>query len=266
MRTLVILSALFLGALVRPDFSPVAIDAAGRAMLDPMRFRALSPPDLVARLHLDPTSTVADVGAGPGFLTEYLARAVPRGTVIATDMRAEYLPVLASRMRGGDRERGDPSRGARRGGAPTGSIDLALLCQVDHYLDDREGYLRTLLPSLRPRGRIVLVNYARYRDAGPAAARRCRCRWWTSGRRRRRSLCSCWRGGRTMTDARRWWCWSRSRRAVTSRHRRRATSRVATWPTAGDGGCLAGTPPTSLYEDGCAAGRCYYDDPPTDGF
>jgi hypothetical protein len=34
----------------------------------------------------------------------------------------------------------------------------------------------------------------------------------------------------------------------------------------GGGGCLASTPATSLYEDMCAAGRCYYDHPPMDGF
>jgi len=49
-------------------------------------------------------------------------------------------------------------------------VDVALLCQVDQYLPDRVAYFRKLLPSLRPRGRLVLVNYLEFRAADLAAA------------------------------------------------------------------------------------------------
>jgi hypothetical protein len=49
-------------------------------------------------------------------------------------------------------------------------VDLVLLCQVDHYLIDRARYFAALLPALRPRGRLVLVNYRRHRAADLAAA------------------------------------------------------------------------------------------------
>src|SRR5438105_5885682 len=74
-----------------------ALDPQGRAMLDPIRTQALHPEELVTRLHLAPDATVADVGAGPGFLTLYLARAVPKGQVIAADIRDDYLAVTAAR-------------------------------------------------------------------------------------------------------------------------------------------------------------------------
>jgi predicted O-methyltransferase YrrM len=147
------------------------LDAAGRVLLDPLRLLALRPTELVARLGLPPTATVADLGAGPGFLTLPLLRAVPQGRVVATDRRATYLTVAArraaaaglgnleTRVTGADA----PSFGER-------SIDLALLCQVDHLVPDRAAYLKALTPSLRPGGHIVLVNSARYRDAALAAA------------------------------------------------------------------------------------------------
>ena len=62
------------------------LDAVGKQMLDPLREQTLHPTELVARLKLRSDAVVADVGAGPGFLTVPLARAVPRGSVIAPDL------------------------------------------------------------------------------------------------------------------------------------------------------------------------------------
>jgi len=151
---------------------PAKLDAVGRMMLDPLRDRALDPPALIARLALAPDAVVADVGAGPGFLTLPLARAVVRGRVIATDIEPAYLGFLSAKAR----EQGignietklvDP---AHPGLAPS-SIDLALLCQLDHGLADRTAYFAELAHAVRPGGRIALVNYRRYRDADLAAAR-----------------------------------------------------------------------------------------------
>ncbi len=149
-----------------------ALDAAGRQMLDRLRVQALHPDELVARLALAPDATVADVGAGPGFLTLPLARAVPRGRVVATDVRAGYLAVAARRAAdAGLRNVETRVVPADSPSLPPRAIDLALLCQVDHYLADRARYLAALAPSLKPGGRVALVNYVRYRDADLAAAR-----------------------------------------------------------------------------------------------
>ncbi len=145
----------------------------GRQMLDPLREQILRPRELVAHLALSPEARVADVGAGPGFFTLPLARAVPRGGVLATDVRADYLAVAAERAAaarlGNVRTRVVPRD---RPDLPPRSIDLALLCQVDHFFADRAAYFAALIPSLRPGGRIVIVNYVEHREAVLAAARR----------------------------------------------------------------------------------------------
>jgi SAM-dependent methyltransferase len=149
-----------------------ALDPQGQAMLDPMRLEALSPEALVRQLELQPSDVVADIGAGPGFLTLPLARAVPRGRVIATDVRADYLAVARARAEAA----GLTNVSVRTvppdsPGLEPRSVDLALLCQVDHALADRAEYFQRLVQTLRPAGRIALVNYARYRAADEAAAR-----------------------------------------------------------------------------------------------
>jgi ubiquinone/menaquinone biosynthesis C-methylase UbiE len=151
---------------------PDAIAAVGRMMLDPLRNKALDPPALIARLALAPDAVIADVGAGPGFLTIPLARAVVRGHVIATDIEPTYLESLAARAAEQHVVNIETRLvGAAHPGLAPSSVDLALLCQLDHGLADRTAYFAELARALRPGGRIALVNYRRYRDADLAAAR-----------------------------------------------------------------------------------------------
>lgn len=151
---------------------PVALDPQARAMLDPIRNEALRPTELVALLRLVSNATVADVGAGPGFFTLPLARAVPRGQVIAADIRDDYLAIVSARAaEAGLRNVRTQRIPTDRPGLAPRSIDVAFLCQVDHYLRDRASYFAALVPALKPGGRIVLVNYERYRAPDRAAAR-----------------------------------------------------------------------------------------------
>src|SRR3569623_2143461 len=55
------------------------------------------PDKVVAALALAPALTVADVGAGTGYFTVRLARGVPQGTVIATDIEPDMIRYLNER-------------------------------------------------------------------------------------------------------------------------------------------------------------------------
>ena len=147
------------------------LDGEGRAMLDPLRAESLKPARLIEKLALSPSDVVADLGAGPGFLTLPLARVVSRGRVIATDVNRSSLSVLARRAaRSGLTNVETRFVEATTPGLAPQSIDLALLCQLDHALADRVTYFQSLVPSLKPGGRVAIVNYRRYRDLNLAAA------------------------------------------------------------------------------------------------
>jgi tRNA A58 N-methylase Trm61 len=145
---------------------------ADAGLLSPARQRALDPPALVARLGLRANDIVADIGAGPGFFTLPLARAVPRGRVIATDIRTDFLDATARRAAAAGLRNVDTRLVARdRPGLAPRSIDLAFLCQVDAFLPDRVAYFRALRAALRPHGRIAVVNFLRDHDAVRRALR-----------------------------------------------------------------------------------------------
>ena len=107
-----------------------------------------------------------------GFFTVHLAEAVYRGQVIATDLRSDRLAIAARRAKAQSNTNVETRTvSADDPALLPGSIDLALLCQVDHLLPDRARYFAKLIPALRPGGRIVVANFCIYYHANLIAAK-----------------------------------------------------------------------------------------------
>jgi ubiquinone/menaquinone biosynthesis C-methylase UbiE len=122
-------------------------------------------PELVMdALRIAENATVADVGAGSGFFTVRLARRVgPNGVVYAEDIQP---PMLESIKRRVSRE-GLNNVVTRLGTAtdtklPKGALDAVLVVDVYQEVQDeasRIRLLRHLADTLKPQGRIGIVNY-----------------------------------------------------------------------------------------------------------
>lgn len=138
----------------------------GMSQADYDRWRR--PERVVAHLELEPGFAVADVGAGRGYLTFRIARAVgPRGRVTATDIDPEALAALTAAALGRPEDAPVTPRLVRPDdpGLEAGAYDRILLAQVDHYLPDRVDYLRRLAPALAPGGRLAIENRIPHRAA-----------------------------------------------------------------------------------------------------
>jgi ubiquinone/menaquinone biosynthesis C-methylase UbiE len=106
-------------------------------------------------------STVADIGAGAGYFTWRLAERVgPQGKVYATDIQPEMLDLLRRNMAERKLANYESVLGAIDDPKLTpGRIDLVLLVDVYHEFSEPQKMLRGIRASLKPGGRLVLLEY-----------------------------------------------------------------------------------------------------------
>jgi SAM-dependent methyltransferase len=106
-------------------------------------------------------ASVADIGAGSGYITVRLAARVgPTGRVYANDVQPQMLNILSRRLNNSkitnvtliEGTFDDPK-------LPPVSVDLALMVDVYHELSQPQAMLRHLRESLKPGGRLVLLEY-----------------------------------------------------------------------------------------------------------
>ncbi|HMJ82369.1 MAG TPA: class I SAM-dependent methyltransferase [Vicinamibacterales bacterium] len=119
-------------------------------------------PDIALNvLKIPKGASVADIGAGSGFITERLsARVGPTGRVFANDLQPQMLQILGRRLalrnitnvtlvQGTiDDPKLDPA-----------SVDLEIMVDVYHELSQPQAMLRRLRAALKPGGRLVLLEY-----------------------------------------------------------------------------------------------------------
>jgi SAM-dependent methyltransferase len=134
----------------------------GAEWLDrPERGAEEDPDKAIAALAIQAGATVADVGAGSGYMTVKLASAVgPTGRVFATDVQPEMIEKLTARVKAGRLLNVTPVVAATDDPRlPEGVLDLILMVDVYHELAAPQRMLQQLKRALKPSGRLVLVEY-----------------------------------------------------------------------------------------------------------
>jgi ubiquinone/menaquinone biosynthesis C-methylase UbiE len=134
----------------------------GSEWLDrPERVSEEDPDKAIAALGIGPGVTVADVGAGSGYMTVKLAAVVgPAGRVYATDVQPEMIEKLTARVKSANLQNVIPVLSTTDDPRlPEGSIDLILMVDVYHELAAPQRTLQQLKRTLKPSGRLVLLEY-----------------------------------------------------------------------------------------------------------
>jgi ubiquinone/menaquinone biosynthesis C-methylase UbiE len=142
-------------------FAPV-MGVGGAGWLErPEREDEEAPSTALDALALKPGMVVADIGAGSGYYSARIAKRVgPSGRVYATDIQPGMIELLNRRIKsegltnittvlGG---MDDPKLSAN-------SIDLAIMVDVYHELQEPQIFLQRLKETFKPGGRLVLLEF-----------------------------------------------------------------------------------------------------------
>jgi ubiquinone/menaquinone biosynthesis C-methylase UbiE len=116
---------------------------------------------MLKSLGIEPGDTVCDMGCGNGFYTLKLAELVgDKGKVIAVDIQREMLGLLDDRAKQQKVANIDTVLGTVVDPKlPKESLDLVLLVDVYHEFSHPEQMLAAIRRSLKPSGRVALVEF-----------------------------------------------------------------------------------------------------------
>lgn len=134
---------------------------------DPHRIDRLRPAEIIRNIGLKPGDTVADIGSGSGLFTRAMARAVtPGGKVYAVDIDKDLLAHVAKvAEKEGIANITTVLAPEDSSSLPSGSLDVALICDTLHHIARRQVYLSNLKPCFKPGGRLVIIDFS---DGWPA--------------------------------------------------------------------------------------------------
>jgi predicted methyltransferase len=127
----------------------------------PGRDQEQRPDEVIRAMGLRDGDVVADLGAGTGYFTRRLAKAVaPSGRVYAVDIQPEMIAYLKREVEKAGLANVVPVLGTGDDPKlPPGAVDWILLVDVYHELQQPKAVLARMLEALKPTGKVALVEY-----------------------------------------------------------------------------------------------------------
>jgi len=128
---------------------------------DPGRDAWQKPDAVLKEIGVKPGMTVADLGAGTGYFSVHLAKAVgDKGRVYAIDVEPKLVEHIKHRAQKAQLPQivpvlaptDDPK-------LPAHGVDCVLIVDTWHHIDDRLTYLPKLAAGLKPGGRVAVVDF-----------------------------------------------------------------------------------------------------------
>jgi predicted methyltransferase len=124
---------------------------------------------IVAASGLQPGMTIADVGAGTGLFTMLLARGVePGGKVVAVEISRPFAEAILRRASDEKLRNVSALIGTHTDTTlPAGSVDVIFTADTYHHFEQVASVLRSLRHALKPRGRLIIVDFERIPGVTP---------------------------------------------------------------------------------------------------
>jgi len=139
---------------------------------DPKRDAWQKPHEVIEALAPKPDAVIADIGSGTGYFAVRFANMVPKGRVYGVDIEPDMVKYLAERAKREKRDNLIAVAGAPGDPRLPEKADLILMVDVFHHIEDRARYFRKLRASLKPGGRVAIIDFRIDSPEGPPKAAR----------------------------------------------------------------------------------------------
>ena len=139
---------------------------------DPKRDAWQKPHEVIQTLALKPDAVVADIGAGTGYFAARVANMTPQGRVYAVDTEPDMIKYLRERANKEGLTNLTPVAGAPGDPRLPAKVDVVLMVDVYHHIGDRDAYFRKLRESLKPGGRVSIIDFRMDSPEGPPKSSR----------------------------------------------------------------------------------------------
>jgi cyclopropane fatty-acyl-phospholipid synthase-like methyltransferase len=139
---------------------------------DPDRDSWQKPHEVIQALALKPDAVIADIGSGTGYFTVRIAHMVPKGKVYGVDTEPDMMKYLTERAKSMGLTNVIPVQAAPDDPCLPEKVDLIIIVDTFHHIENRARYLTKLHDSLKPDGRIAIIDYRMDSPDGPPVSAR----------------------------------------------------------------------------------------------
>ncbi|WP_363351809.1 class I SAM-dependent methyltransferase [Methylocystis echinoides] len=133
----------------------------------PERDEWQKPDQLLDALKLPANASVADIGAGTGYFSVRIAKRAPQGKVFAADVEKDMVRYLGERAKREGLSNVTPVQAAPDTANLPEPVDVILLVDTYHHIGNRVDYFKMLQSSLKPGGKLVIVDFRMDSPEGP---------------------------------------------------------------------------------------------------
>lgn len=137
---------------------------------DPKREAWQKPAEVIAALQLAQDAKVADIGSATGYFPVRIAKTLPNGRVYGMDVESSMVEYLNQRAEKEQLTNLSSHLAEFADAKIPEPVDLILMVNTYHHIEARPAYFAKLKTSLKPGGRIAIIDFTRASKMGPGAA------------------------------------------------------------------------------------------------
>ncbi len=142
-------------------------DAWAAQFEDPSREQWQKPAEVIATFALPPDAKVADLGSATGYFAVRIAKVVPQGQVYGVDVESSMVDYLTRRAEREQLGNLTSLLAAYDDAKIPEPVDLILIVNTYHHIEARPAYFTRLARSLKPGGRLAIIDFTPASKKGP---------------------------------------------------------------------------------------------------